>query len=433
MEVFYMSFKDQIDFIRQHMKKNKLRVFMTVLAATMGCAFLIVLASVGFGLHKTMTDEMMSNQLLTEVRIYGREDGDSQINTEDQQKMRELDNVKAVVSRSYVDGVTSISMNDRTGQGDVQLTNLNEEEKANLALSEGEMPTKPNEIVIGYHFAQNLLTEAELASQSEDEKPAGYTESMIGKTISLELTPLTEDKSDPKVWDFVVTGVAKEPAKDWMMDLRVLIDESYRTEFHEFTQPEVPAEESYFEVYVYADDIQHVGAITDTLKNDGYNVYSITEEMETMDLFFTALKAGLLFVGTIAVLISSIGIFNTMTMAVTERTREIGVMKAIGANPKLIQRLFLIESTWIGVLGTIIAVTLSYGISYLANWIIPEIVMNIVAEEGMEDIGVTISLIPWQLVAIASFISIGVAMISGWRPARKATKIDVIQALRQEL
>ncbi len=186
------------------------------------------------------------------------------------------------------------------------------------------------------------------------------------------------------------------------------------------------------EVYVYADDFQHVGAITDTLKNDGYNVYSITEELGRKDLFFTALKAGLIFVGTIAVLISSIGIFNTMTMAVTERTREIGVMKAIGANPKLIQRLFLIESTWIGALGTIIAVTLSYGISYLANWIIPKI-LNIVAEEGLEDISVTFSLIPWQLVAIASFISIGVAMISGWRPARKATKIDVIQALRQEL
>ncbi|MFC6039127.1 ABC transporter permease [Paenisporosarcina macmurdoensis] len=428
-----MSFKDQIDFICQHMKKNKLRVFMTVLAATMGCAFLIVLASVGFGLHKTMTDEMMSNQILTEVQIYGREDGDNIVTTADQQKIREIENVNAVVSRTYVDGVTNISMNDRTGQGDVQLTNLKEEEKANLALSEGKMPTKSNEIVIGFHFAQRLLTEAELASQSEEEIPDGYTESMIGKTISLELTPLTEEKSEPKTWDFVVTGISKEPTKDWMVDLRVLIDESYRTEFHEFTQPEVPMEEVYFEIFVYADDIQYVGAITDTLKNDGYNVYSITEEMETLDLFFTALKAGLLFVGTIAVLISSIGIFNTMTMAVTERTREIGVMKAIGANPKLIQRLFLIESTWIGVLGTIIAVTLSYGISYLANWIIPEIVMNIVAEEGMEDIGVTISLIPWQLVAIASFISIGVAMVSGWRPARKATKIDVIQALRQEL
>lgn len=427
-----MSFKDQLDFVGQHLKKNKLRVFMTVLAATMGCAFLIVLASVGFGLHKTLTDEMLENQLINEVQIFGKEDG-SAVTADDQQKMREMDNVNAVVSRSYLDGVTSIIMDDRSGSGDVQLTNLEEEEKANLELSEGIMPSKPNEIVIGYHFAQNLLTAEEKKTQSDEEIPAGFTESMIGKEISIELTPLTEENNEPKTWDFVVTGVSKEPSKDWMMDQRVLIDESYRTEFQSFTQPDVPVEESYSGVYVYADGLQRVKNITESLKEDGYHVYSVSEEMETMDLFFTVLKAGLLFVGTIAVLISSIGIFNTMTMAVTERTREIGVMKAIGANPKLIQRLFLMESIWIGVIGTVIAVALSYAISYLANWLIPMIVMSIMEEDGMGDMSIIISTIPWQLVVIASVISIGVAMISGWRPARKATKIDVIQALRQEL
>lgn len=152
-----------------------------------------------------------------------------------------------------------------------------------------------------------------------------------------------------------------------------------------------------------------------------------------MDVFFLALKAGLIFVGTIAILIASIGIFNTMTMAVTERTREIGVMKAIGAKPKLIQRLFIMESAWIGVLGTVIAIILSYGVSMIANYLLPIIVMSALGEEDLEGLNITFSVIPWQLILIASAISIGVAVLSGWRPARKATKIDVIQALRQEL
>ncbi|MEG0261195.1 MAG: ABC transporter permease, partial [Lysinibacillus sp.] len=57
-----MLFKDQVDFVSQHIKKNKLRVFMTVLAATMGCAFLIVLASVGFGLQDSIRNEILSDE-----------------------------------------------------------------------------------------------------------------------------------------------------------------------------------------------------------------------------------------------------------------------------------------------------------------------------------------------------------------------------------
>lgn len=59
--------------------------------------------------------------------------------------------------------------------------------------------------------------------------------------------------------------------------------------------------------------------------------------------------------------------------------------------------------------------------------------MSSLGEEGATDVDILISVIPWQLVVISAAISIGVAMVSGWRPARKATRIDVIQALRQEL
>jgi acetoin utilization transport system permease protein len=160
-------------------------------------------------------------------------------------------------------------------------------------------------------------------------------------------------------------------------------------------------------------------------------VYSITEELDSVNLFFNVFKAGLIFVGTIAIVISSIGIFNTMTMAVTERTQEIGIMKALGAQPGIIRRLFLMESAYIGIVGSIIGVVISYAISFAANMLLPIILSSVMGEEAEMDF--TFSYIPLSLVLISAGISIGVAMISGLRPAVKATNINVLSALRREL
>lgn len=432
-----MQFKDQIDFIRQHMKRNKLRVATTILAATMGCAFLIVLASIGFGLHQTITDDVLDNNMVTEIEVAGKSDGETEIAPADipaaeLQRIREMEHVLAVVERNQPDADTQVIIGERSTYSMAVLSSMKEEERAGFALSEGKMPAKPTEVIVGFHMAETLLTEEEMEKEGNGEERQGFAGSLIGQTIQLELTPYMNEGDEARegeTWEFVVTGIAEEPAKDWMTDNRVYAASSWGPVFNEA----LGLEESYKNILVYADELQNVGGITNALKEDGYYVYSVTEELGSMNVFFTALKAGLIFVGTIAVLIASIGIFNTMTMAVTERTREIGVMKAIGAQPKLIRKLFLMESAAIGIIGTAMAVAISYAISLLSNWLIPMIVMSSLGEDRPEDFTLVISTIPWQLVLIASVISIGVAMVSGWRPARKATQIDVIQALRQEM
>ena len=432
-----MQFKDQIDFIRQHMKRNKLRVATTILAATMGCAFLIVLASVGFGLHQTITDDVLDNNMVTEIEIAGKSDGDTEISPADipdaeLQAIREMEHVVAVVERNKPEADSQVIIGERSTYSQVILSSMEEEQKAGFALSEGKMPTEAGEVVVGYHMAERLLTEEEIEKEGNGEEVQGFAGSLIGQTVELQLTPYMEEQgevSESSSWEFIVTGVAKEPAKDWMTDNSLYADSSWGPIFNE----EMGLEPEYKSVLVYADELQNVGGITNALKEEGYYVYSVTEELGSMNVFFTALKAGLIFVGTIAVLIASIGIFNTMTMAVTERTREIGVMKAIGAQPKLIRKLFLMESAAIGLIGTALAVAISYGISILANWLVPIIILSSLGEEDAGGISIVISTIPWQLVVIASAISIGVAMVSGWRPARKATQIDIIQALRQEM
>ncbi|MGN7386390.1 ABC transporter permease [Sporosarcina sp. SAFN-015] len=425
-----MQFNDQIDFVRQHIKKNKLRVFMTILAATMGTAFLIVLASVGFGIHDTMRKEILDNRLVNQVEVYSSEMDQAKV-----EELKQRDHVKAVVFRQSVSINQQTDLDGFIGSHNMTVTEFQEEAKVGFALQEGRLPENNNEVVVGSHFAESLI-EMEAGDSDQEAEPPTYKEPLIGKQFTYKMGLFEEKELFPEETTLTIVGIAKEPAKDWVMDTNIYADAAIMPELNQIFISHVEDADSqlfYGNVNVYADNLENVTAVSKALKDEGYSVYSIADQLEQLDVFFLAFKAGLVFVGTIAILIASIGIFNTMTMAVTERTREIGVMKAIGASPKLIQRLFLMESAWIGIVGTIIAVAISYGVSFIANIVLPIIVSTALGEEEFTNLDITFSIIPWQLVIIASVISITVAMVSGWRPARKATKIDVIQALRQEL
>ncbi|MEG0261093.1 MAG: FtsX-like permease family protein, partial [Lysinibacillus sp.] len=388
---------------------------------------------------------------ITKIQVYGdKEFTDKQIG-----EIKEVEHVKTVLETITVSAGAKSYFEDREGSSQMFLTDFKDFEQVTGKLSEGKYPTKPNEILVGYHFGQTLLNDADRQSIETKSKKAeaegtyydgseeGYKTSLIGKEIELSLVPHTTDAKETKKEKYTIVGIMKKPSYEWAIDNTVYmsnIQQSALTANYEMTKTpdagDAAAEGDslfYSEYNIYADSLENVKPILETLKADGYQVFSVTEQLEQMDVFFLVLKIGLIFVGTIAVLIASIGIFNTMTMAVTERTREIGVLKAIGASPKLIQRLFLMESTFIGIIGTVIAVMISYAISFAANMLLPIVLKTATGEEAFATEAITFSHIPWQLVVIASAISIGVAMVSGYRPARKATKIDVIQALRQEL
>ncbi|MCL1697109.1 MULTISPECIES: FtsX-like permease family protein [unclassified Lysinibacillus] len=438
-----MLFKDQLDFVTQHIKKNKLRVFMTVLAATMGCAFLIVLASVGFGLQDSIRNEILSDEKVTKIQVHGND----QFTEEQINEIKNIEHVETILETITVNASAHSFFEDRDTDSELYVANMHNFEQVNGKLEKGKYPTKPNEIIVGYHFAQSLVNDAERKIIEEKNKKAeaegtfyngseeGYKDSLIGKEIELALMPRIDGAKETKKTKYTIVGVMKKPSYDWMINNSIYMDTEQKPMLATtLAATDVKEDDMFYsEFNIFADSMENVKPILDKLKDKGYSVFSVTEQLDQMNVFFLVLKIGLIFVGTIAVLIASIGIFNTMTMAVTERTREIGVLKAIGASPKLIQRLFLMESTFIGIIGTLIAVAISYVISFVANATLPLILEAATGEDAFSKNDIIFSLIPWQLVLIASAISIGVAMISGYRPARKATKIDVIQALRQEL
>ncbi|MEC3882798.1 FtsX-like permease family protein [Halobacillus sp. HZG1] len=187
----------------------------------------------------------------------------------------------------------------------------------------------------------------------------------------------------------------------------------------------------YSDVQVIAGNMEKVEQLSQNLKDEGYYIYSVTEELDQINVVFAVVKVGLIVVGTIALLIASIGIYNTMSMAVTERTQDIGIMKAIGGHPKMIRSIFLMESGYIGLMGAFVGVVIAYLVSVGINMLLPLVIQQAFDQTIEETI--QLSYIPPYLALICVALSIGVAMLSGLKPAKKATRIDVLSALRRDV
>src|SRR5699024_4142284 len=152
-----MRFSDQFRFVRQNIKKNKMRIFMTVLASAMGTTFLIVLASVGFGLHDTLLKDVMEQDMVNEISIHGYDDGDyRQINDQDIAYFESLDNVRAVRRVNYLDQNPIYQINDFQVHSMTEAVHFPSEQEAGMKLAEGRYPESDDEIIVGYHFEEDL-------------------------------------------------------------------------------------------------------------------------------------------------------------------------------------------------------------------------------------------------------------------------------------
>jgi putative ABC transport system permease protein len=141
---------------------------------------------------------------------------------------------------------------------------------------------------------------------------------------------------------------------------------------------------------------------------------------------FIILDIMLSLIGSIALVVSSLGIVNTMVMSILERTREIGIMKAVGGSDADVRNIFLVEASSIGILGGLVGVAIGWTvgriINFAANWYIK-------SQGG--DPGNLFSLPLW-LVAGSIGFAIVVSLIAGSYPARRAARLDPIQALRHD-
>ena len=166
--------------------------------------------------------------------------------------------------------------------------------------------------------------------------------------------------------------------------------------------------------------------IRDSVEALGFRTFSFAAEFEQIQKAFLYFDLALGVIGLIALITASLGIVNTMVMSITERRREIGVLKSLGADELDIRGLFLVESGVIGVLGTVAGLTF--------GWVITRIV-SAVAQAYMRSEGIPVMdlfALPVWLILIALGVGIGVSVLAGFYPAARAARVDPVEALRNE-
>jgi ABC-type antimicrobial peptide transport system permease subunit len=182
----------------------------------------------------------------------------------------------------------------------------------------------------------------------------------------------------------------------------------------------------YSSVSVRVKDPAKVQGVEDSIKKMGFTTFSILDATRSLRQFFAVLDLFLGIFGSLALAVASIGIVNTLVMAILERRREIGIMKAIGASDSDVKRLFFAEAGAMGVLGGIVGVLLGWAIGQIINFGTNVYLrrQSLPAEHFWA--------VPWWLVGGAIGFAFVVSLVSGLYPAGRAARLDPVQALRYE-
>lgn len=183
---------------------------------------------------------------------------------------------------------------------------------------------------------------------------------------------------------------------------------------------------TYLSLNVRLKDPSRMQAVEDAIKKMGFSTFSILDATRSISQVFAVFDVFLGVFGSLALAVASLGIVNTLVMAILERRREIGIMKAIGASDRDVRRIFFAEAGAMGVLGGAVGVFLGWSIGRVINF-----GTNVyLTRQSLPN--EQIWFVPWWLVGGAIAFALTVSLISGWYPAARAARLDPVNALRYE-
>jgi putative ABC transport system permease protein len=194
----------------------------------------------------------------------------------------------------------------------------------------------------------------------------------------------------------------------------------------EFVRAGGSSKPTYMALTVRVKNPKYVTQVEDDIKKMGFNTFSLLDATTNLRIVFRVFDLFLGLFGSLALTVASLGIINTLVMAILERRREIGILKALGATDLDVRSLFFAEAGAMGFVGGICGVAIGWTIAQALTW-----GTNIYLKRQSLP-SVRIAYVPWWLAAIAIGIAVIVSLIAGLYPAARAAKLNPVEALRYE-
>lgn len=453
-----MKNKDLVLICIQNLTRHMGRTMLTVLGVLVGCCSIIIMISIGIGMKERQDKMLLEMGDLTIITVYPLGSGGKSPKLDDNaiKKIREIEKVEIATPKLKAEGVNMAlyAGADRRYLAEyTEIVGIDPEaaRKLGYQLLDGTWSEKKSyKVQIGENFAYSFSDTKRPEGRNTVDIFGGENEedgsmNMPPAFFDPMKTPLTIEidsgKGDDKKFTqkLEVTGRLKEDYGKGMEtsmgvvmrteDLEVLLNEQAR-----LTGVKRNKRKGYDTAIVKAVTMQDVASVESAIQKMGYRTNSMESIRKPMEK--EARQKQMMFggLGAISLFVAALGITNTMIMSITERTREIGVMKSLGCFVDDIRKMFLLEAGMIGFLGGMAGTVLSLIISGIMNLVSGE--MTSLSAAGIIGTltakGERLSVIPWWLSAFALVFSIVIGVGAGYYPANQAVSIPALEAIKHD-
>lgn len=455
-----MKWSDLLESSLGSLRQRFFRTALTVLGVLIGTTSVVVMVSLGIGMSQSMMDSMANNATMTRVTVYpGNSGGGGGMmgpvpgSSGSKDPKEKVMDAKTIAELQLVPGVTKVTPVYNVGG------------MAKVGKAEGylSITAMPREALAdeGFEFGQGRLPEAgdglAIVVGNKVHWNFGGTTGPDGQWHPAEVNWMTDqvfvtfenpnaqqgtDGTPVQAKRFIlpVTGVLAGNDASWSSnDMSVFADldqviNALRKAYPGKALPGQPATADgkpkgntfvYSQLNLTAESVQRAEELTTELRQDGYNVSSNIELIRQMQQQSAIIQAVFGGIGFISLLVAAIGIANTMMMSVYERTKQIGIMKVLGASLRDIRNMFLVESACIGLIGGVVGLLLSMLLSGVLN-------VTLGAAASFGGTAMKISIIPPYLMIAAVVFSTAIGTVAGVAPAQRAMKLSPLAAIRSE-